>query len=137
MPCKDTTSRIQVSVGDDDRLLGFQFHKLTCSKEIAGGTGYEALVRQKTLDDILTLSFEEVLKPLKLKDMEDQFFLFLEWDALKIALLEFMGIDHDNDRERYKILSIDYLEDVTTINMNIGAPADMPKVLPCSAGDRD
>mgnify|MGYP000733469459 CR=1 FL=1 len=37
MPCKDTTSKVTVFLDANDRLVDYDFSKITCSKEIGGG----------------------------------------------------------------------------------------------------
>ncbi len=40
MPCKDTTAEITIHLDDNDCLIDFMFSKITCNKEIGGGTGF-------------------------------------------------------------------------------------------------
>ena len=38
MPCKDTTAEITIHLDVKDCLVDFAFSKITCNKEIGGGT---------------------------------------------------------------------------------------------------
>ena len=40
MPCKDTTSQISIVLDQNDKLLDFEYSKMTCNKEIGGNTGF-------------------------------------------------------------------------------------------------
>ena len=130
MPCKDTTSKITVFLDKDDRLIDFDFSKITCSKEIGGGTGYLEYCKGKSAEEILRLEFAESLDILDLKSTEDHFFLYLEWDALRASIAQLLGGDFDIDRKRYQIASISSDEAGTTIVQLVRPPEKIPKIIP-------
>ena len=131
MPCKDTTSKVTVILDKNDLLINFDFLKLTCNKEIGGGTGYLEYCKKKSADEIVEIEFEELLKILKPKSTEDQFFLYIEWDALRTCLAQFMGSEMDVDRKRYRIASIDSNKSGTIITQFMSPPEKLPKIIPC------
>ena len=131
MPCKDTTSKVTVLLDKNDLLVKFDFLKITCNKEIAGGTGYLEYCKKKSADEIVEIEFEELLKILKPKSTEDQFFLFIEWDALRTCLAQYMGSEIDIDRKQYRIASIDSNNSGTMITQFMSPPEKLPKIIPC------
>ena len=61
MPCKDTTAEITIHLDGKDCLVNFEFSKITCNKEIGGGTGFLEYCRGKSSEEILDLEFNELL----------------------------------------------------------------------------
>ena len=131
MPCKDTTSKITVILDKNDLLINFEFSKITCSKEIGGGTGYLEYCKKKSADEIAQIEFEEPLLILKPSSTEDQFFLYMEWDALRTCLSQFVGSEIDVDYKQYRIASIDSNKSGTIITQFMSPPEKMPKIIPC------
>ena len=131
MPCKDTTSKITVILDKNDLLINFEFSKITCNKEIGGGTGYLEYCKNKSADEIVQVEFEEPLQILKPKSTEDQFFLYMEWDALRTCLAQFVGSEIDVDLKQYRIASIDSNKSSTSIIQFMSPPEKMPKIIPC------
>lgn len=137
MPCKDSSSIVKVFIDHDDRLIDFDFSKITCSKEIGGGTGYREHCLGKSIEEIFKIDFNEISRTFDLADTEDQFFLYLEWDALRTAIAQYRGCDEDIDPERYKIASINYDEDKIEIRQVILPPKDLPKLISCAVQARN
>ena len=131
MPCKDTASKVAVFLDVEDRLIDFDFSKITCSKEIGGGTGYLEYCRGKSAEEIIQFNFQEPLESLMPETDEDQFFLYLEWDALRTSIAQYLGDISNIDQKRYQIASITCDEAGTTIVQVIRPPEKMPKVISC------
>ena len=115
MPCKDTTSRVTVLLDQEDCLVDFDFSKISCNKEISGGTEYLEYCKGKSIDEIMRLEFQEPLEFLAPESTEDQLFIYLEWDALRTSLAQYLGEVADIDQEKYQISSITSDEKGTTI----------------------
>lgn len=137
MPCKDTTSRVTIQLDPNDRLTDFDFSKITCGKEIGGATGYKDFCAGKEIDDIVAVEFQDILNILKPRGTEDQFFLFLEWDALRSGLLQYSGHDEEVDLDRYQVASIEYNEGQVKIIQIIRPPKEMPKIKSCATRSRN
>lgn len=131
MPCKDSSSRVTVKLDTNERLLEFDFSKITCSKEIGGGSGYMEYCSGKHVEKILADDFNDLVQVLGLEDPEDQFFLYLEWDALRTAIIQYLGSDEDIDRERYQLSSITHEMDHIEICQVIRPNHNMPKLVSC------
>ncbi|MDP6477101.1 MAG: iron-sulfur cluster assembly scaffold protein [Nitrospinaceae bacterium] len=131
MPCKDTTSRVTVLLDQEDCLVDFDFSKISCNKEISGGTGYLEYCKGKSIDEITRLEFQEPLEFLAPVSTEDQLFIYLEWDALRTSLAQYLGEVADIDQEKYQISSITSDEKGTTIVQVICPPEKMPDLISC------
>ena len=92
MPCKDTTAEITIHLDVNDCLIDFTFSKITCNKEIGGGTGFLEYCRGKPAEEILRLKISELLDFFSLESDEDQFLLYMEWEALQAAIAQLLGI---------------------------------------------
>ena len=131
MPCKDTAAKVTVFLDDKDQLLNFDFSKITCNKEIGGGTGYFEYCKGKSVEEIMRFDFEEPLEFLSPETSEDQFFLYLEWDALRTCIAQYLGDISNIDPNRYQVASITCDEGGTTIVQVIRPPEKMPKIISC------
>jgi hypothetical protein len=131
MPCKDTSSVVKVKLDLNEHLLDFDFSKITCSKEIGGGTGYLEYCVGKSVEEILEIHFNELIQALGLDDPDDQFFLYLEWDALRTALCQYLGKEEEVDRERYQLVSIAHEQNFIEISQVIHPEQNMPKLVSC------
>ena len=129
MPCKDTTAEITIHLDEKDCLIDFEFSKITCNKEIGGGTGFLEYCRGRPAEEILDLEFNELLDFFALESDEDQFLLYIEWEALQAAIAQLLGISINN--KRYQIASISCDEGGTTINQVMFPLKEMPKVTSC------
>ena len=129
MPCQDTTAEITIHLDEKDCLIDFEFSKITCNKEIGGGTGFLEYCRGKPAEEILDLEFNELLDFFALESDEDQFLLYIEWEALQAAIAQLLGISINN--KRYQIASISCDEGGTTINQVMFPLKEMPKVVSC------
>lgn len=137
MPCSDSSSGLNIRLTADEKLDSFQFAKLTCSSEIAGNTGLSAFCKGKTMPEVLDLDFYMLRSALNLSDEEAQFIMYLELDALKAGIAQYLGIEHPSvDSERCKITSIEHTGEFIEIAEVILPPKELPKILPCSLKDR-
>jgi len=136
MPCSDSSSSIALRLDNNEHFVSFEFAKITCGKEITAQTGYNDHCQGKTLKEIITISFKEVVEDLKIKEEEGQFILYLEWDALRSAIAQYLGLDdEDIDKNRCCITSIEHTQEGTEIAQIILPPKELPKILPCGLGD--
>ncbi|MCK5012534.1 MAG: hypothetical protein KAS66_01830 [Candidatus Omnitrophica bacterium] len=137
MSCSDSSSSIALKLNNDERFLSFEFTKITCGKEITAYTDYNTYCRGKTLKEIFDVPYREAVENLNAATEEDQFVLYLEWDALRSAIAQYLGADDESiDKDRCRIASIarDDKEGVEIIQV-ILPPRDMPKILPCDHSD--
>ncbi len=131
MPCKETSSQCAIYLDTNERLVEFNFSKITCNKEIGGGTGFSEYCQGMGVDKILEIEFGVLSQSFDLKETEDQFFLYLEWSALRAGIIQYLGKEPDFDIERYQIAAIDFSEEGVKIRQVIKPPQEMPKVVSC------
>lgn len=131
MPCKDTTSQITIILDKNDYLLSFDFSKLTCQKSVGEGTGFKEYCIGKPVDEVMELEFSDLIIDLDLNSTEEQFLLYLEWDALGAALNQYQGNLADVNTEKYQIATIAYESDQVEIKQMVSSPKEMPKLIPC------
>jgi len=129
MPCKDTSAEIIIHLDNNDCLVDFSFTKITCSKEIGGGTGFLEYCKGKSTKEILDLKINEILDFFAFESDEDQFLLYMEWEALLAAISQLLGISITN--KRYQIASISCDPSGTTINQVMFPLKKMPKIVSC------
>lgn len=131
MPCKDAKSIISVRLDGQDCLVDYDFSKDTCGKEIGGGTGYKDICVGRKISDIMDIEFPDTVEKLGTEGTEEQFLLYLEWDALRSLIAQYLGKDEEIDPARYQIESIIHDGDEVEIRQVIQPPENMPKLIPC------
>jgi hypothetical protein len=139
MPCSDSSSGLNIRLDLNERLVKFDFAKITCSSEIGGGKSLSNFCAGKSLEEVLDLDFRMLVSALNLHaDEEAQFILYMELDALKSAVAQYLGIEQQGvDAERCRISSIEQGDEFIDIAMVVLPPKELPKILPCSLMDRD
>lgn len=140
MPCSDSSSGLNLRLRvDDERLDSFVFAKITCSSEINGTTGLSAFCKGKTLEEILELDFYMLRTALALQaDEERQFIMYMELDALKAGVAQYLGLEHPSvDPNRCRVTSVEQGEEFIEVALVILPPEELPKILPCALKDRD
>jgi len=138
MPCSDSSSGLNIRLDLNERLINFDFAKITCSSEIGGGKRLSEFCVGKTLEEVLELDFRMLVSVLGLhSDEEAQFILYMEVDALKSAVAQYLGVECQGvDLERSRISSVEYGDEFIDIALVILPPKELPKILPCSLSDR-
>ena len=138
MPCSDSSSGLNMRLDLNERLVQFDFAKITCSSEIAGAKALSRFCAGRSLEEVLGLAFRMLVSALNLSgDEEAQFILYMELDALKAAIVQYLGIEHEGvDSGRCKISSVEHGGEFIDIAVVILPPKELPKILPCSLSDR-
>ena len=138
MPCSDSSSGLNIRLDLNERIVKFDFAKITCSSEIGGGKSLSQFCAGKSLEEVLELDFRMLVSVLNLNDDEEaQFILYMELDALKAAIAQYLGIEYEAvDVDRCKVSSVEHSEEFTDIALVILPPKELPKILPCSLSDR-
>ena len=138
MPCQDSSSGLNIRLSSDEHLESFQFAKVTCSSEISAQTGLSDFCKGKFLEDILDLEFPMLVSALGLNnDEEKQFIMYLELDALKAGIAQYLGISHPSvDVDRCRISAVEHGPEHIDIALIILPPQELPKIIPCSKADK-
>ena len=133
MPCKDTTALMTVRVDHSDFLINYDYAKISCAKAIGNGQSFQQYCKGKPIQQILECEFFQILQDLQLpeEDTENQFLVYLEWSALRSALIQYLGGDEDVDTEHFEVASVEYNDQEVLIIQVIRPNTDMPKIQSC------
>ncbi len=133
MPCKDTTALMTVRVDHSDFLINYDYAKISCAKAIGNGQSFQQYCEGKPIQQILEWEFFQILQDLQLpeEDSENQFLVYLEWSALRSALIQYLGREDDVDTEHFEVASVEYDEQEVQIIQVIRPNTDMPKIQSC------
>ena len=133
MPCKDTTALMTVRVDHSDFLINYDYAKISCAKAIGNGQSFQQYCKGKPIQQILEWEFFQILQDLQLpeEDTENQFLVYLEWSALRSALIQYLGGDEDVDTEHFEVASVEYNDQEVLIIQVIRPNTDMPKIQSC------
>ena len=132
MPCSDSSSNLYIKIDKEGHLISFDLSKLTCGCEVNTNTGFQQYCSNKKLEDMLEIKFENIASELGIESEEDKFMLYLEWDALRSAISQYLGCEREDvDKERCLITSVREEKDYIEIEEMILPPKDLPKIIPC------
>ncbi len=131
MPCKDSSSLMKIWIDSKDRLLDFDFSKITCGKDISGQKSLKEFILGVNISKILNLEFPQVIDQVQPANTEDEFFLYLEWLGLLSGLSQYMGEVSESELTRYTIASIEQDEKGTLIQILAVPPENLPKIESC------
>ena len=133
MPCKDTTALMTVRVNHNDFLIDYDYAKMTCDKAIGNDQSFHQYCEGKPIQQILEWEFFRILQDLQLpeEESESQFLVYLEWSALRSALIQYLGRDDDVDTEHFEVASVEYNDQEVQIIQVIRPNTDMPKIQSC------
>ena len=134
MPCSDSSTSMVIKLDNDDLFKSFDYAKINCGREIK--TEIHSLndyFKGKILQSIIDGNFGNIMNALGVKNEEDQFILYMEWDALRCAVGLYLGVEIDEiDTARCRISSIEQTENETEVALVILPPKELPKILPCN-----
>ncbi len=139
MPCKDTTALMTVRVDHNDFLIGYDYAKISCSKAIGSGLSFHEYCQGKSIQQILEWDFLKILQDLEFEeeDTENQFLVYLEWSALRSALVQYLGGGEDLDTGHFEVASVEYGDQEVQIVQVIRPNTDMPKIQSCFKRSRE
>jgi hypothetical protein len=123
-----------VRVDHNDYLIDYDFIKMSCSKEVGNGLSFHRYCEGKSIQQILKWDFADILYQLKLvdDDTENQFLVYLEWSALRSALIQYLGDDDEEvDTVHYEVASVQYDDQKVQINQIIRPHTNRPKIESC------
>ena len=108
MQAKTIASNITIQIDNEDRLVSFEFSKVPCGINVSPNIHYDQYSKGKTLEEIINIPFEQAAYDLKPKSEEENFFLYVEWEALRTSIAQYLGIEREDiDRDRCMISSIE------------------------------
>ena len=126
--CSDSSFSITFKIDSEEKFSSFEFAKITCGQTPAQ-TGFSDYCKGRTLQKILDIPYGDALTELELDKEEEQFILHLEWDALRCAITQYLGVEQDDiDKDRCIVSSIEHTEEGTEITQIILPPKDLPRL---------
>ncbi|NIT53336.1 MAG: hypothetical protein GWO41_11500 [candidate division Zixibacteria bacterium] len=133
MPCEDTTSLMLIRVDHNDYLIDYDYTKISCDKKIGDGISFHKYCEGKKIQNLVNLNFYNILRDMGLenKSTENQFLVYLEWSALRSALIQYLGEEEDVDTEHYEVASIQYDDNKVQINQIVRPMKNLPKIESC------
>jgi hypothetical protein len=127
MTCSNNTSTIIIRLDKDERFVSFIYQRSFCGQVINEKSIYSQLCQGKTLTEILHADFPSVLKSIPTPGEEDRFLLFMEWDALRSALGQYLGLDDaDIDVARCQTVAVKHDDEGIEITQFILPPSRLP-----------
>ena len=137
MPCSDSSSSIVIRLDHNEKFVHFDYAKITCGQEIGYQTGYGQYCQGKTLEEILNLSFTQIAADLKVEEEDRQFVLYLEWDCLRSAISQYLGIDDPEiDTDRCRVSEVTTDDQGIEIALVVLPPKELPKIIACGLAEK-
>jgi len=134
MACPEKSSTITFRLDSSERFVSFEYHRSLCGQVLASRGTFSDYCRGKNLTEILRLEFEAVAQDIPTQDDEERFYLFLEWDALKCAVGQFLGVDEEGiDCSRCQPLSVKHDEAGLEVTELILPPQNLPDHTTCQS----
>jgi hypothetical protein len=126
-----------IQLDPNELFIDYQYAKITCGQQIKEKKGLSRFFVGRSIPEILAIGFDEINAALKPETEEDQFVLYLEWDALRAALALYLGVENDSiDIDRCAITSIEHTPEGIEVAEVILPPKELPKILPCSLANQ-
>jgi hypothetical protein len=120
-------------VDHQDFLIGYGYAKISCDKTIGNGQSFHQYCEGKPIQQILEWEFFQILLDLQLpeEESENQFLVYLEWSALRSALIQYLGREDDVDTKHFEVASVEYNDQGVEIIQVIRPNTDLPKLQSC------
>ena len=122
-----------VRVDHNDYLIDYDYVKMSCNKDIGSDKNFHKYCEGKTIQEILRWEFFQIIQKMDLKDddTDSQFLVYLEWSALRSALIQYLGEDEDVDTQHFEVASVQYDDQKVQINQIIRPFTDQPRIQSC------
>ena len=122
MSCSNIPTKVSLRLDKNDNFVSFDFLKLACNCN-PSNNNISNYFEGNTLNEIFEISLSKAFVDFKIESEEKEFMFKLEYDALKAAIANYLGIENETvDKDRCQILSIDHDDNGTTVNMVILPP---------------
>lgn len=115
-----------LTINKKDCLEAFQFRKFPCGQSIPNNQKFITRCVGQKLENIISTPFPALIKDLKIEDPQEEFYLYIEWDALRTILAQYLGVEDEAiDKDRCCINSIQQKEEGTCIEGFLLPPKDL------------
>lgn len=125
----DPAANIVMRLDPDERFVDFDFYKIACGSPIASQCGFREYCAGRHVADFMEMNYSTVIRDLNVIDEEQQFVVFLEWDALRCAIAKYLGSAIPGaDPERCQIIAIKHEDSKIEISEVILPPQNLPAI---------
>jgi hypothetical protein len=132
MPCGDITERIKIKLGDESRLISYNYYKKTCG----GSVGPEEMIidglKGKPAEEIIYLSEIDLFKSYIFEDEIIEFLNLKHFFAVKSALKVFLGVTSGGIGETCTIAGVEYSNDETIVDADINIELITDQIKACA-----
>lgn len=135
MPCQDTHAVVEIQVDQNQRLQYFDFVKNTCQQSIGQSGLCLKSFKGMLVSDILASDFRDEWNELSSQDEQDEFLLFMQWQALTSSLKVLLG-EEDAGLLGIDVVMLEMDNGVMQAKMLVNPPREMPKIVSCASQQR-
>lgn len=127
MSCPNDSSTIIIRIDKEERFVSYIYQRSYCGQAVTGNRLYEQFCFGKTLPEILALDFSSILKTIVIDSEEERFLLFVEWDAVRSAIGQYLGVEDEGiDVARCQTVAVKHDDDGSEITQFILPPNRLP-----------
>jgi hypothetical protein len=128
---------MRVVLDNKERIVTWDYRKLTCGKEIAPDTRVRDFCVGRGIAEIVQWDAATLAAGYFPGDRERRFVAFLELRALQTAYRMYSGAapGADGDSGRFRVVEVYRDAGSVTIVVDISPPRAMPRIIPC--GERE
>lgn len=131
MPCGDITEKIRLSIDNDERIVSYQFSKITCGGSIGGDLPLGQPLIGTRLDSIMEMTEgSDRLSGISSSDM-NEFIKIKQIRTIKHVIKVYLGREAGGIDNQCTIAGIEYDDQGVTIDAQIKMSLDAGKVQAC------
>lgn len=129
MPCSDTRAEMALRLDAENRLSHFSYNKQSCQKPIGASKALRTLLLGQEAKTVLDITHHEVVHFVKPKDLEEEYLVLGEFEAVLNCLRLYFGLSGLS--ERYVIVAMHHDEEGLTIRQQTKPDSEAPRPKSC------
>ena len=131
MPCTDVTEILEITLDARDRVVAYSLSKQTCGGAVAGRGLIRSWVKNKPLDEILTLSPARLVQDSRSPDELQEYLRLKHLFSIQALLGRYSGRPEFDDDSLVEVLSIDYDQSGARIRARLNLEVITEKIKAC------
>lgn len=135
MPCQDINDKITIILDNNYKVLDYHFAKLSCGAGIGKSNLLIFLLKNKKINDILNMSFVDIIDYYKPKDETEEFILAKHFIGLQMAAAVFLGESSGTINDTCTVDQIEYKENQIIYSCFLIVDLDTAKLRPCHTAE--
>ncbi len=125
MVCPKIPTKIQITLDPKNQLLSFCLQRSQQHSDHA----LQDYFKNKNIAEIIHSDYRSLARALNVTGEEEQFFLYMEWDALRCALAKYIGMEDPSiDSDRCFIEEVLHADTGSKISLIILPPQSLPQL---------